>query len=130
MDQANGRGIDHDASEIPKKCDLTQLDNRKRDIHKGEDAVYCNRLEYTYSLQGSGEVITIMEEKFTVKGAQDEAVTYLFDLNLDYEFAFASQIKALVRRMDVGGAAGYYRYDPLRCLLDHHCVEAEMIGKN
>lgn len=56
-------------------------------------------------------------------------MTYLFDMNIDYEFFASSHLTALVRRMDVA-QAGDYNYDPMRCLLDHHCAEAEIVGKN
>lgn len=76
----------------------------------------------------------VYQKQFSIVGAEKEAVTYLFDLTLGYEFATAAQLKAVLRRVDKQPDGlygdGAFRHDPLRCLLDHHCIESEMINKN
>jgi hypothetical protein len=62
-------------------------------------------------------------------GAEKEAVTYLFDLTLGYEFSTAAQLKAVLRRQDPASDGGF-SYDRLKCLYDHSCIESEMLGKN
>ena len=50
---------------------------------------------------------------------------------IGYEFAYSAQLKALIRRIDPDGAqGGEYIYDPLVCLYDHSCVEADLLNKN
>ena len=129
IDTVHGRGIEHPISELPHMCNFAQLDNHSIDKVKGEQGVYCSRLEYNYELRADSHQ-TLVEQKFTVRGAEDEHVTYLFDMNIDYEFFASARLTALVRRIDGVAAAGDYTYDPLKCLLDHHCAEAELIGKN
>lgn len=54
----------------------------------------------------------------------------LFDLTLSLDFAVSAQMKALIRRINPGGADAEYIYDPLSCLYDHSCIESSQIGKN
>lgn len=43
---------------------------------------------------------TLFTKKFKVAGAQNEAVTYLVDLTIGFDFASSAQLKALIRRID------------------------------
>lgn len=63
-------------------------------------------------------------KEFTVVGAEKEAVTYLFDLNIGFDFATTAQLKAVLQRVDPAHN-GEFIYEPLRCLYDHSCVESE-----
>ena len=50
-------------------------------------------------------------------------------MTLGFDFVTSAQMHALVRRVD-RGENQEYTYDPLTCLYDHSCVEAELISKN
>jgi len=71
------------------------------------------------------ELNTILSEKFTILGAMTEPVTYLFDLTLGFDFASSAQLKAVLRRIDIGTDETNFEYDPMACLMDHTCVETE-----
>ena len=114
---------------MDKFCDFKTLDNVKMDKIKGERGLYCSRLEYNYNLESTNQLTTVLEKRFEVVGAENEAVTYLFDLTLGFDFVTTGQLKALVRRVDHGDSSEY-SYDPLKCLYDHSCFEAELIAKN
>jgi hypothetical protein len=73
---------------------------------------------------------TIFSETFTVDGALHEAVTYLFDLTLGFDFATGAQLKSVLRRVDAHAEDKTFFYDPLACLYDHSCVESEQVSKN
>lgn len=117
---------------MPKDCDLSLLDNRKTDVERGENGLYCGRQSYSYSLAGESaqDLNTIFEKKFTVAGAAKEGLTVLFDLTLAFDFAASAQLKALIRRVDPGHVDAEYVYDPLSCLYEHSCVESVQSGKN
>jgi hypothetical protein len=125
-ESSTGESEEHDISQLPTNCDFTTLDNRQAEPERGERGLYCTRAIYSYSLAGQSprELNTIFEKKFTVAGAANESVTYLFDLTLRFDFAASAQLKALLRRVDPE-ADQEYVYDPLACLYDHSCVETE-----
>lgn len=102
------------------------------DLKRGENGLYCKRTAFTYSLAGQNpmDLNTIYEKKFKIAGAENEAVTYLVDLTIMFEFATSAQLKALIRRVDSVQSNQEYIYNPLGCLYDHSCVESEKIGKN
>lgn len=57
--------------------------------------MYCNKKTYSYRPQGelgssSEELVVVYHRAFTVSGVETEAVTYLFDLTIGFEFAFAA----------------------------------------
>ena len=85
-DTVEGRGIEHEVQQMDKFCDFKTLDNVKMDKHKGENGLYCSRLEYSYNLDNSNQLTTVLEKKFEVVGAENEAVTYLFDMTLGFDF--------------------------------------------
>jgi hypothetical protein len=124
-------GEEHNLSEIDKRCDFSTLDNQKASFEHGENGLYCGKQSYTYSLGnvGSQELNAIYTKDFTVVGAQKEAVTYLFDLTIGFDFATGAQLKAVLSRNDQANN-GEFRYDPLKCLYDHSCIETEQVGKN
>jgi hypothetical protein len=66
----------------------------------------------------------VYTKEFSIVGAQKEAVTYLFDLTLGFDFASTAQLKAVLQRVDRADK-GEFVYDPLKCLYDHSCVETE-----
>jgi hypothetical protein len=72
----------------------------------------------------------IFEKRFTIAGAEKEAVTYLFDLTLGFDFATSAQLTAVLERVDAKNAHRDFVYNPLACLFDHSCVESEQVGKN
>jgi hypothetical protein len=74
----------------------------KMELKKGENGLYCSRTAFTYSLVGPNpnDLNTIYVKKFKVAGAQNEAVTYLVDLTIGFDFASSAQLKALIRRID------------------------------
>lgn len=90
------KGNEHDwKAALPEKdigqlkCDFATLDNTAQDLQHGERGLYCDRAAYTYSLAGQSpqELNQIFSKEFTIAGAEDEPVTYLFDLTLGFEFA-------------------------------------------
>jgi len=117
---------------LPKACDFTVLNNTMAELKDGERGLYCTRNTFTYSLvgQSSQELSQVFAKAFTIAGAKDEAVTYLFDLTLGFDFATSAQLKAVLRRIDAGAEREEYVYDPLACLYDHSCIESELVGKN
>lgn len=54
---------------------------------------------------------------------------YLLDVTIGYDFVSSAQLKALVRRVNTGEIYEY-SYNPLKCLYDHSCFEAEQLSKN
>jgi len=130
MDVVEGRALEHEVSEMPKHCDLTSLDNVAIDKIKGDHGLYCARLDYTYPIAAYGNNLnTIYEKQFSVQGAGGESVLYLYDMTIGFDFVTAAQMKALIRRVNPGEIYEY-AYDPLKCLYDHSCFEAELISKN
>ena len=51
-------------------------------------------------------------------------------MTIGFDFSSAAQLKAVLMRVEDGGAQDFKNYDALKCLWDHSCVESEMIGKN
>lgn len=47
-------------------------------------------------------------------------------MNILFEFAVSAQMKAIVQRADFISD----KYEPLKCIYDHMCVETELINKN
>lgn len=64
-----------------------------------------------------------------MQGAGGDSVLYLLDMTVGYDFVTSAELHALVRRVNPG-EIHEYSYDPLSCLYDHSCVEAELISKN
>ena len=122
---------EQDITHIGEYCDFKTLDNTQASLERGESGLYCDRRTFSYRPQDSNseELVVVYQKQFSVVGAEKEAVTYLFDLTLGFEFAAAAQLKALLRRADPQ-SDGEFRHDPLRCLYDHHCIESEMLAKN
>jgi hypothetical protein len=130
MDVVEGRALEHEISEMPKHCDLTSLNNVAIDKIKGDVGLYCSRLDYTYPMNGFNQQLnTIYQKQFSVQGAGGDSVLYLLDLTLGYDFISSAQLKALVRRVNPGEIYEY-TYNPLKCLYDHSCFEAELLSKN
>ena len=80
---------EHELTSLSERCAFTTLGNAGKDLTHGESGLYCPRAAYTYSLAGEApqELNVIYERTFTVAGAEHEAVTYLFDLTLGFDFA-------------------------------------------
>jgi hypothetical protein len=123
---------ERDLSEFPKACDFSVLNNTMTELKDGERGLYCTRNTFTYSLvgQSSRELSQVFAKTFTIAGAKDEAVTYLFDLTLGFDFATSAQLKVVLRRIDAAADREAFDYDPLACLYDHSCIESELVGKN
>jgi hypothetical protein len=67
----------------------------------GEKGLYCTRQSYSYPVSSSKqELEVIFDKKFSIVGVEHQAVTYLFDLTLGYDFASSAQLKAILRRID------------------------------
>jgi hypothetical protein len=58
-------------------------------LETGEAGLYCPRRTYTYKTDQyhQSELNTVFTKEFSVIGAQNEAVTYLFDMTLGFDFA-------------------------------------------
>jgi hypothetical protein len=71
-------------------------------LRHGESGLYCGRNSYRYDPAGQSpsNLNTIFEEKFSIRGAENQTVTYLFDMTIGFEFAVSAQIKAILRRVD------------------------------
>ena len=123
---------EHDLEDFAKVCDFSVLNNTMAELKDGERGLYCTRNTFTYSLvgQSSRELSKVFSTSFSIIGAKREAVTYLFDLTLGFDFATSAQLKAVVRRIDKDNESEDYVYDPLACLYDHSCIESELVGKN
>jgi hypothetical protein len=119
-------------SELSSLCDFSVLNNTIADQKDGERGLYCTRAAFTYPLTGQApqELNQIFTKSFTVAGASHEAVTYLFDLTIGFDFPTSAQLKAVLRRVDAGADEQEFVYDPLACLYDHSCIETEQVGKN
>ena len=80
---------EHELASLSERCSFTTLGNAGKDLTHGESGLYCPRAAYSYSLAGEApqELNVIYERTFTVAGAEHEAVTYLFDLTLGFDFA-------------------------------------------
>ena len=88
-DSSNSVTNEHDLSEMGKYCDFTTFDNSAATLDRGEAGVYCTRQTYRYSLAGQApqELNVVYQKSFSIVGAAQEAVTYLFDLTLGFDFA-------------------------------------------
>lgn len=114
--------------ELSSICDLKELANEDVDLKHGENGLYCNRNHFKYDLATPDPtgLNIIYSEEFKVGGAEGQQATYLFDMNIIFEFAVSAQLKALVKRADFVSP----KYNPLDCIYDHQCVESELINKN
>ena len=116
---------EHDITDLQNNCNFSVLNNEHETHARGEVGLYCQRHTYTYHIGGApSETNLVYTRQFSVVGAEKEAVTYLFDLTIGFEFAMAAQLKAVLQRTDIKNA-GSFVFDPLQCLYDHSCVESD-----
>lgn len=80
---------EYELTSLTERCSFATLGNAGNDLTHGESGLYCPRSAFSYSLAGEAaqELNVIYERSFTVAGAEHEAVTYLFDLTLGFDFA-------------------------------------------
>lgn len=121
----------NDVSTLNSKCDLSQLDNSLQSLEQGERGLYCTKSTFFYKPNSyqTKELEVVYSKKFEVVGAKKQPTTYLFDLTIGVEFAFAAQLKAVLKRVDSYETAAF-SFDPLVCLYNHSCVVSDSIGKN
>lgn len=91
---------EHELTSLSERCSFATLGNTGNDLTRGESGLYCPRAAFSYSLAGEApqELNVIYEKTFTITGAEHEAVTYLFDLTLGFDFATSAQLKAVLQR--------------------------------
>jgi len=80
---------EHDLQDFHKFCDFSRFNNSALDLKQGESGLYCPRVAFRYPLAGQSpqDLNTIFEKKFSILGAENESVTFLFDLTLGFDFA-------------------------------------------
>jgi hypothetical protein len=123
---------EHELSMITERCQFSTLNNTDATLEHGEAGLYCPRSAFSYSLAGEApqELNVLYQKSFSIGGAESQAVTYLFDFTLGFDFATSAQLKAVLQRVDAAAGEHEFDYDPLSCLLDHSCVESEQASKN
>ena len=88
---------EHDITDLQTNCNFSTLNNEHETHARGEVGLYCQRHTYTYHIGGAPtETNLVYTRQFSVVGAEKEAVTYLFDLTIGFEFAMAAQLKAVL----------------------------------
>jgi len=93
VDQEHNFGqVEHPVKMLPEHCQFKTLDNTGVDLKRGENGLYCSKKTFTYEVGslGSGELVEVFSHEFEIVGAGNEAVTYLFDVNLGFDFATAA----------------------------------------
>jgi hypothetical protein len=86
--QVEEREIGH----IGEYCEFQTLDNTVTTLERGESGLYCDRRAFSYKPHdgNADELLVVYQKSFSVVGAEKEAVTYLFDLTLGFEFPAAA----------------------------------------
>jgi len=91
------------------KCDLSDMYTPDLDIsiyNEIEGGVYCSTRQYSYDSEklksdsSDNKLAKIYETEFTVRGVEDEPMTYFFNLDVGVDFATGSQLNVMIRRKD------------------------------